>query len=31
VERMQDDWIEDLLATAGRISAGLGHAQAARG
>jgi DNA-binding IclR family transcriptional regulator len=24
-ERMQDEWIEDLLGTAGRISAGLGH------
>jgi DNA-binding IclR family transcriptional regulator len=24
-ERMQDDWIEDLLSTAGRISARLGH------
>jgi DNA-binding IclR family transcriptional regulator len=24
-ERMQDEWIEDLLATAGRISAGLGY------
>jgi DNA-binding IclR family transcriptional regulator len=31
-ERMQDEWIEDLLATAGRISAGLGYAPApARG
>jgi DNA-binding IclR family transcriptional regulator len=28
-ERMQDDWIEDLQATAGRISAALGHAAAA--
>jgi DNA-binding IclR family transcriptional regulator len=24
-ERMRDDWIEDLLATAGSISAGLGY------
>lgn len=24
-ERMQDDWIEDLLGTAGRISSGLGY------
>jgi DNA-binding IclR family transcriptional regulator len=31
-ERMQDEWIEDLLATAGRFSAGLGYAPApARG
>ena len=28
-ERMQDDWIEDLQATAVRISAALGHAAAA--
>jgi len=27
-ERMQDDWIEDLLATAGKISAGLGYVPA---
>jgi len=27
-ERMQDDWIEDLLNTAGRISARLGHGAA---
>ena len=27
-ERMQDDWIEDLLNTAGRISARLGHGSA---
>jgi DNA-binding IclR family transcriptional regulator len=26
-ERMQDDWLEDLLATAQRISAGLGYAE----
>ncbi len=26
-ERMQDDWIADLLATATQISSGLGHAQ----
>ncbi len=26
-ERMQDDWISDLLATATQISSGLGHAQ----
>jgi len=25
-ERLQDEWISDLLATAGRISAGLGYA-----
>ncbi|MEF9944221.1 MAG: IclR family transcriptional regulator C-terminal domain-containing protein, partial [Burkholderiaceae bacterium] len=25
-ERMQDEWISELLATAGRISAGLGYA-----
>jgi DNA-binding IclR family transcriptional regulator len=24
-ERLRDDWIEDLLATAGSISAGLGY------
>jgi DNA-binding IclR family transcriptional regulator len=27
-ERMQDEWLEDLLGTAGRISAGLGHVPA---
>jgi DNA-binding IclR family transcriptional regulator len=26
-ERMQDEWIEDLLSTAKRISSGLGHAE----
>lgn len=25
-ERLQDEWISDLLSTAGRISAGLGYA-----
>jgi DNA-binding IclR family transcriptional regulator len=28
-ERMQDDWIDDLMATAGRISARLGHSASA--
>lgn len=29
-ERMQDEWIADLLATASRISSGLGHVREAR-
>jgi DNA-binding IclR family transcriptional regulator len=28
-ERMQDDWLEDLRSTAGRISSALGHTSAA--
>ena len=30
-ERMQDDWVEDLLNTAGRISARLGHGASSDG